>query len=240
MRRLSAISIVLAIASLLLAFNLHQRNVVLEEEVAIHREAREQFLREISESASRQAEAEGQIERLRDSFASSNQQISQLEMQLEEARSLIEPEVDELRASIRPDVEAKLLQDLDEEESEREQVAMISELSRLAPERLSSLMRVNALYGDFFNSLNVSDERMKTLVNAFIEMTEMQNDALDEVRESNPPQTKEESEAQILLILDSSLVNEVISRQLTDDELELFTQYQQSHFVEGLPVRPAF
>ena len=152
---------------------------------------------------------------------------------------LIDPDIEELQTSIRREVEEALIQAQIEMENDRKQTSMVSELSKLSPARLSTLVRVNTLYGDFFNALDVSDERMEILVNAFIEMTEIQNSALDEVRASNP-RTKEEAEALMIPILDSNLVNEVVSVELTDEELELFTVYQENHFVEGLPVSREF
>jgi hypothetical protein len=96
---------------------------------------------------------------------------------------------------------------------------------------MSEIITLNAQYGDFLKSLNISEERMDVVINALSNMLADQNQArsaIAEDRRANPTavssgnfpermQAISEPEAQI----------EALSYELTESELNAFSEFQE-------------
>ena len=96
---------------------------------------------------------------------------------------------------------------------------------------MSEIITLNAQYGDFLKSLNISEERMDVVINALSNMLADQNQArsaIAEDRRANPTAVSSGNfPERMQAISDPEAQIEALSYELTESELNAFSEFQE-------------
>ena len=177
-----------------------------------------------------------EIKQLQEEIEATERQQNFLVEQLQEIQELIDPEYEQLESEIRRKIAEEFRQQQEFSEQTPLKTSLVRQLSALTAEELNALISVNAQYGEFINSLNVSDERLEKVITTLTDMTDLQRQAIQNLMSQRffSDLDRRNIRTQMVAINNPKKIREVLSFELTDYELEIFTKFQQNQPAGGV------
>lgn len=233
----AALVVVLLIASFVI-YNDRQNQ---EQRLALYASQLEKLMTQVDERSLNRVDWEQQIQSLERELAASKDQLLALSNELTAERQKARPEYERMERGVR----ARILAEMSGQQPTvaDDRVQLFRSLNALSPEEMGSIMMLQSQFGDFLNSLNVSDERMGVIVAALDQLIREQNEtrqqemekrmsAIREAVASGEPPTPETLSVSLADSL-SSLFDiegqlEALSYDLNDEELDAFRRHQEA------------
>lgn len=218
----------LAAWQLLAHSNLQQEQLAsFEDYVAQLQGERESF-------AEQQIAYETELSTLRREQTNSQSKIRELESELELAKAQIDPDVIQLEQQIRERLIVEMQQPQTQAPSRTD---LLRQLTALDPNELGQLMSIQGLYGGFLNELDVDEQRMDVIVDGLSNIIQEQNqlrmDAIEEMRNSPDRSNVRALRRQMRALSSPEAQLEALSYLLTEEELDIYQQYQQQQQQSG-------
>jgi chromosome segregation ATPase len=213
----------LFITGAIYVYSTHQQSQLQKQELDF-------YINQLEESSLKRLALEKEIKQLSNELNAAIRQFNTQARELQDSKELIDPEYEQLENKIRIEIAEEYKQQQEYVEDVPGKVSLIRQLSALNPENLNSLISVNAQYSEFINSLNVSDERLEEVITALSNMTELQSQAMQDLMSQRFSQnlSRRDLRAQMVTINSPERIREVLSYELTDYELDAFTEFQQN------------
>ena len=190
----------------------------------------ERLLQEVDHGTRTRLGLEKQIENLRMQIAESNSRIAELDAELASTQELIDPDYADVEAQIRRRLEAAYRERVAEYEDRRESTPqtiteVMTGLSNLEASERMALLSVQAQYGSFLDSLNVTPQRRDEIAATLINLVQSQREARqDLIAQQLPPREMRE---QMMTLMQPDTFREALSYELTENELAQFDATQQ-------------
>lgn len=215
----------------IVAFTEWQRHQRQEQQLQAYAQHVQLLLGEVENTSLRRIDAEKQLTELRNSFAELRNQLTSVNDNLQVAQERINPEYEAMEQRIRREVRSEL-------QAQRPVAVansksdLLRQLAQLDPVEASELMTLQSMYGGFLQALDVDDTRLDVIVDGLSNMIADQNQARmdlmlqmqQDTANSNPRQIRQQMQA----INSPETQAEALSYVLTDDEMDLFNQFQAS------------
>jgi len=228
------------------AFDSIQSNKLQQQQLADYDKQVQQLLTQVENNSLKRLEYEKEIQQLSSQLITTNSQLTALSNQLQASQQQINPDYQEIEAQIRQKVRNELQQETESRDS-NSRIELIKQLSSLEPTELGELMSIQAQFGGFLQSLNVSDERMEVIVGALSDMVADQNQARMELAMSVRTQrggsgaSRREMGAQLRALSSPEAQLEALSFDLTEAELNALSAFQseQQNSTRAFMANPA-
>lgn len=215
----------------IVAFTEWQRHQRQEQQLQAYAQHVQLLLGEVENTSLRRIDAEKQLTELRNSFAELRSQLSSVNDNSQVAQERINPEYEAMEQRIRREIRSEL-------QAQRPVAVansksdLLRQLAQLDPVEASELMTLQSMYGGFLQALDVDDTRLDVIVDGLSNMIADQNQARmdlmlqmqQDTANSNPRQIRQQMQA----INSPETQAEALSYVLTDDEMDLFNQFQAS------------
>jgi hypothetical protein len=227
------IAISLAIICLILigvfGFDEFQQGKLLRQQIAEYTRQNTQLLTQIEDNSLQRIEAGKTLESLHKALNSRDSQVAALERQLEITRQQIDPDYQQIENTIRQQVRREQQVQASNLRFDP-RINLIRQLSELDPTARGELFALQGQYGDFLQSLDVTDERMDVIINALSNMLAEQNQArmqLLEDMQANPQQTnRRDLRQQMAAVSNPEAQLERLAYDLSESELDTFATFQ--------------
>ena len=218
-------------------YNANQNSLLNEQQLASYQQQVQSLLTQVEESSLKSLEQEKQIRQLQSDLLSSNSQLTSVANQLQSTQEQVSPDFQRLESRIRQEVSAELQQQSNQRDT-TSRLGLIRQLTELDPLELTEVMSLQAQYGGFLQSLNVSDERMEVVVGALSNMIADQNQARMEVMvemqtlaqngdgRGRTREMRGQIRTQMSAINSLEAQRESLSYALTDEEMLAFEEFQ--------------
>ncbi len=220
----------LAIGLAVFAFNENQQNKLLQQQIENYDRQVSLLLTQIETRSLQNIETDRQMRSIQTELAGRDSQIASLTYQLDLAQQQTDPDYEELEAQIRTQLKRELASN-GSSVSTDPRVSLIKQLRELDPMAIGEVYAMNAQYGEFLGELDVSEDRLEVVINALSNMLSDQNQARAEIalamQASPAAATQEEMYRQILSIASPEAQLEALSYDLSDSELEAFSEFQE-------------
>ena len=251
MKILLAVSVILLLGSSLSAVSLYQENRSQQSRLDDYQDHVQQLLSQVEEISRNRLDYEKQLAQLSSDLTRSNSQLISLSNQLQAAEDQADPDYAELENTIRARLAAEFSQQNNAQTGST--TALLRQLSAMDKTEFSTLISMQGRYGEFLNSLNVSDQRMDVIIAALTNMVEQQNSAQQQLMEQqmqvrtdqitelqasggNRQEIRErlqninfgQMQQQIAEIYSPEAQRDALAFDLTDEELSAFADFQEN------------
>lgn len=239
------------VASGIFALGEFQKSARLSQQVSDYGDQISQLLSDIESNSIRNIQTDKQLQALQSDLRNSELRIAALSGQLDLAQQKVDPDYEQVETRLREQL-SRELQASDLSSTADPIVTVLQQLSELDPMVMGEIMALNAEYGDFLKSLNVSEERKEIIINALHNMIATRNQAMSEIvmeMQNNPDDgNRRDLRQQMQALHDPQAQREALSYELTDSELDALTQFQEQRqgatfsmsTGAGVSVSPAF
>ena len=230
---LALVAVVVSIgsASAYYAYSKNQRQT---EQVADYALQVKQLLLQVEEYSLKRLGYEDQIQQLQSELLTLSSQLTSVSNQLHIAEQQTDPDYQRLETEIRQRLSKELRQQ-SETSTASPLLNIIKQLANMDPAELGELMSLQAQFGGFLQSLNVSDERMEVVVGALSNLIADQNQArmelVQQVQQEDFDPREMRSEMRAISNPQTSM--EILSYDLTEDELTALGEFYRTQREQG-------
>ncbi|MBQ15115.1 MAG: hypothetical protein QGG67_04980 [Gammaproteobacteria bacterium] len=233
----------LTIASGAVGFGLYLDNQSNSVQLTEYSDYVEQLLSQVETNSLLRIEDEKLIEQLRSELNTTTSQLTAASNQLEVTQEQVSPDYQRLESEIRNRVSNELRRQEESRSEYGKQLDLIRQLSDLDPTELGALISLQGRYGGFLTSLDVSDERMEIIVGALNNMLAEQNQArmnlMAQAQSSSQDTNRRQLRRQLGALSSPEAQLESLSFALTDEELAIFSAFQDAQQAEAQALRAA-
>lgn len=212
------------------AFSQMQRSNLLSQQIANYERQNSKLLSQIENNSLKNIAATNALRSLQSELNDRDSRLASLSRQLETAQQQADPDYQQIEARIRQQIDREILASNGARNSDQ-RISLLKQLSQLDPMTMGELLTVNAQYGEFIQSLDVSDERLEVVINALQNMVADQNQATSELMleyRSDPEAIiRGDLHQQMQEISSAESQREALSYDLTEAELEAYAAYQE-------------
>lgn len=230
MKTLPIVSIVVIGLSGVLAYNENGQRKLLSQQIDDYDRQNKQLLTQIENNSLRNIQTEEQLLSLQSELNNRTGQITALSRQLELAQQQIDPDYEQIEARIRQQLSHEM-QASNTTLNTDPRTSVIKQLLNFDPRDTSELISLNASFGGFLKTLNISDERMNIVINALSNMIDDQNQArvaiAEEMRADPDAIDRSDIQQRMQAINQPEAQIEALSYDLTDSELNAFIEFQE-------------
>lgn len=239
-------SLLLSLAALLLvggfAFKEARNNKLLTQQVADYAQQNSQLLTRIEENSLQNLEHTETLQSLQSDIKNRDKQIAALHRQLATAQQQVDPNYQEIETRIRQQLSQETQANNSATHSDPK-LSMLLQLSELDPVEVGEIIAVNAQFGEFINSLSVSEERKEVIINALQNLIADQNqlrmEVMQEMRANPQIADRGEIFQKMRAITSPEAQLDALSYDLTESELSAFSDFQEqrpSYLQSGRPM----
>lgn len=213
-----------------LVYNEMQQRQVLSQQVDDYDRKVSQLLTQIENNSLQNIETDKQLLSLQSELNSRGRQIAALSRQLELALQQADPDYEQVESRIRQQL-SREVQVSNRGTYADPRISVLKQLSGFDPMETSQIISLNAQYGDFLKSLNISEERMGSVINALSNMdadqTQAQRALAEEMRADPTALNSNDFQERMQAISEPQAQIEALSYELTESELNAFSEFQE-------------
>ncbi len=217
---------------------LFNKNSSQQEQLADYRQHVDQLLSQIEDATVDRLSLQQQLQQLENNIVTQNSRFSSVSQQLNDARKQISPDYQQIESDLRQRLTREISQELQaaNESPLSPRLNLLKQFNELAADEFRQLMSLQAQFGGYLQSLDISDERMEVVVDALSNMIEEQNqitmDFVSQMQTGNPGQAPGDDfnplamRRQIMEINSTDSQIETLSYSLNQQELDAFSEYR--------------
>lgn len=221
---LTTVSLILAFA-----FSEMQQSRLLTQQIDDYARQNSQLLTQIENNSLQKLETANALQSLQSELNNREGQIAALSRQMTLAQQQADPDYEQVEARIRQQLSREL--QASNWAATDPRVSVLKQLLNFDPMEMGEIITINAQYGGFLKSLNISEERMAVVINALSNMLADQNQARSAMAEdmrANPAALGSgEFQERMQAISEPEAQIEALSYELTELELNAFSEYQE-------------
>lgn len=211
------------------AFSEMQQSRLLTQQIDDYARQNSQLLTQIENNSLQKLETAKTLQSLQSELSNREGQIAALSRQLTLAQQQADPDYEQVEARIRQQLSREL--QASNWAATDPRISVLKQLMNFDPMEMGEIISLNAQYGGFLKSLNISEERMAVVINALSNMLADQNQArtamAEDIRVNPSALSRGEFQTRMQEISEPEALIEALSYDLTESELNAFSKFQE-------------
>ncbi|NKB32580.1 MAG: hypothetical protein GKR91_05730 [Pseudomonadales bacterium] len=222
------VSILIAVTTSAAALYFYLQSAADSTRLADYESHVQQLLSQAEDNSRQRIQQEREISELRSELNTLGSQLTAVSNQLGIAEAQTDPNYERVEAEIRRQVIVEY-EEANPDRLTNQRVDLIQQIAQLDPIEFSEIMGIQGQFGPFLQALVVNDERMEIIVGALSNVVTSQNLARQEIMQAAQNQEigRREMRTQMREVMNPETMFEVLSYDLSDDELNLLTEVQE-------------